>query len=172
MRLSSRQVTCAVAAVLLAITGAVLAVVVNVRGGKASVAPDQLTLEVRQAVTLKARDVIEGGASSALGSDLACAVEPLGTAPTATAPTARVQTAYVWAVCGSISEPSEIALPVAVHFTQPPTVEVPRDGARNGPDPERTFPRRLWDLAFDGPANTDSLVADMKQRRETLREQR
>lgn len=129
---------------------------------------DRLTPDAAKAVTLRARAAIESGAATYLGDDLACGVQLLGVDPPGATRASQVTTAYVWVLCATLDGPTESSLPVAVHFTTPPTAEVPGDGSLNEPDKKRIFPVRLWPAVIDGPATVDTLDAEMNRRREEL----
>ena len=162
-----RRTTYVIAAVLLA--GVVVAgVAVSVITRNTTEEQSRLTPDAEKAVTVKARGAIEAGASPYLGPGLACGVRFLGADPLAATRADQVATAYVWVVCGTISGPTESSVPVAVHFTDPPTAEVPGDGSLNMPDKKKIFPVRLWRVVIAGPSDTDPLSAEMSRRRQEL----
>jgi hypothetical protein len=154
------------AALLGGVAAIVVAVAITIKAR-----PDhgsRLAAGAETAVMLKARAAIESGAASYLGGGLACGVKLLGVDPPQATRMDEVATAYVWVVCGTVDGPTESSLPVAVHFADPPTADVPGDGTSNEPDKKRIFPERLWDLVMGGPADTDALTAQMNQRRQEL----
>jgi hypothetical protein len=122
---------------------------------------------VREGLAVKARDGLEAGAARTLTPDrggLACAVHVLGTEPADVTAVAQARTVYVWARCATVGTEvaTESSLPVAVHLTEPPTAEVPRDGALNAPDVDRIFPGRLGDVVSGG--QYPELESQLRQR--------
>ena len=156
-----------VASVVAAAAGAVLISqrpdFVDASGGQ----EDALPAAVRASLTAKVRDAIEGGASAHLASGRGggLAVRVLGTDPPSVTRVADARTVYAWAMCASVGTAvqTESSLPVAVRLTVPPTAEVPGDGSRYGPDLQRIFPERLWDL-LSGGAYVDELEPQLRQR--------
>jgi hypothetical protein len=129
---------------------------------------DELSATVRATLTTKARDALEGGASSYLTPEsgrLACAAHVLGTNPPGVTEPARARIVYVWAMCATVGTAvsTESSLPAAVHLDDPPTAEVPGDGSLNEPDLQRIFPRRLWGV-IDDDQDRFALEPQMRRR--------
>ncbi len=130
--------------------------------------PQGLSPVVREGVADRARDALEGEASTALepGGALACAVHVLGTDPENLAEVADARTVYVWAHCATVGTQvrTEMSLPAAVHLTTPPTAEVPRDGSLYAPDVRRIFPERLRASLDASQAYVEELEAEVGRR--------
>lgn len=125
---------------------------------------DDLAPGVRATLTIRARDVIEDREELTNKDRHACAVRVLGTDPPAVADATRARTVYVWATCAGVGTTTRWSESVAVHLTDPPTVEQPGLGAYNGPDKKRIFPERLWDLVDTDSQDRYGLESEQDQR--------
>ena len=64
---------------------------------------DTFSAPVREALDLKARNAMEGGAvPGSGGEDLACAIDLFATDPPAVTDAAAAKTAYVWTQCATV----------------------------------------------------------------------
>ncbi|SNT30521.1 hypothetical protein SAMN05421812_104374 [Asanoa hainanensis] len=87
---------------------------------------------------------------------LVCVAEPFGVDPVTATAAADVTTIYTALLCSvreegvPFAEALGVSSTVAVHRTNPVTVEVPGDGAANQPDRERIFPEDLHERTFEG----------------------
>jgi hypothetical protein len=130
---------------------------------------DDVPVAVRDALTVTARDAIEGARLSPLAPKegrLACAVRLIGTEPVELSRVADARHVYVWADCQTIGTetPTGSSVPVAVHLSRPRMIEVPRDGGLNLPDTQRMFPARLWDDLQQRTFADDGASAELARR--------
>jgi hypothetical protein len=104
---------------------------------------------------------------------MVCIAEPFGVDPASTTTLAGVNTAYASVFCAekttglAFDDSSQTMTVVAVHRSNPVTVEAPRDGTYHQPDIERIFPEDLRERAFEGYRDRNAAIRDLAARYST-----
>jgi hypothetical protein len=127
-------------------------------------APTQVPPGIRDQLTSRIVAIAENDRAfkanvSTDADSIACAAEVFGTDPASPASADQVTVAYAHVVCSVVKPdlPTAAGMPVAVAFTDPPSIRFPTDGDQYPSSVRAIIPERLWDKAFAGPTNPDPL---------------
>jgi hypothetical protein len=99
-----------------------------------------------------------------------CVAEPFGVDPVTATTLAGVSTVYASVHCAervaglAFDDSPQTITVVAVHRSNPVTVEAPGDGTSHQPDVERIFPEDLRERAFEGYRDRDAAIRELAAR--------
>jgi hypothetical protein len=153
------------------IAGCLAAVLVSATGGCTvrEEPPADVTQPLTQRVSdLMAHDFSESIAPHHTGS-FTCASHVFGVDPSTARSAADVEEVYAWVFCEETLPSGQtgdgIEVPVAIHLTTPPSLELPEDGEDYADSVAKIFPASLQGTADSAPPYVQDLIQQVRAAR-------